>query len=1158
MSKLAERSRILLDVGEGLLKRMYNAKARLKSAKDGPEILRRPEFKRVADALTRRFPDLPTDLEKVQGNEILQAEGQKIYEQLEDYYLLFNDMLEWRGVADLLFTELAQNVVNFKLGDNSRITYNFMEMVTTYVRMHFYLEKITDRKNIVATYAKVYQNIKGSTEPSFQKLGQYIVEYDHPLRRLQADFKPISNTLGSTLICLKEDFAKMLDVATLRKDGVLSVIHTPAYMSVPVQSLLVCELSMCDRIHDWIMFTFLLCPEEFAIPSTIPMLKQGLSHGWAVPIIRNESYYVHDDYSKMFDSHKSANKLLTKTMRKEVKGIKETLVQAVGGMGPKSHGLRRTFVRQEMQVILNLVEDYPGLVAPKTQLILSLLSLARQEIFWYFRHKTTPAPKAAAKHYREEDYSDSRITELIALTQSLAGLMRKYKRVVQAYYIEYLEGTDFEVLSEVVKRVKAEKSPGTKIEALLDSILHDVSLASTQSFMEDGQVPDFRGMRMNMERAEVAMSLSHSTVSLASDRDLSDRLSHVYQHSLFVDSLDTQLSNCSSLRELWFFRDAVAAEARKCFSNVDTFQPEYATAYLTLYNEMPWAATTFAPEQKDIIGKEAVKMARQFVEMITTNLADALDKIAATNIKLHAQIETPNAGNVALQDKNVRLDKNVIVLESARESQFQNREQLKFVRADHLKVQALAAAVASTPRVVVYDHQFSLAQFLHEELASRLHKFINRISVQTPLDKEWSIQIQRPSIILAQVNVYISTMLSVEEFVDVNVPDLVRQVLLNNSYNKALDGGPLDWASIKEINLDQDTLIGKLAAWYSEFVNKIAACQFIHSPNRRCFYSAAPHANLHVQEYTKHDELVALCQLVGPAGVRLIDRNILKFVARNVAALKDLIGSNKATLELLGKCYTKEAATNSKIRELKSLDGFMNRSVSIGNALNFRKLLHQALGDVMGAKTGHLRNAVGTFFNQYLRNTFLTPEYIPLDVLAGDCGIDVSVADQPLKSYINSVSTSADLVLWSLLPHMFAAGFTSTVWQNASYNTALEAYNNNAHSLATCISTLITALVATSADDNTTEQEIVTLLTKFIEMSSFILMRMACMPAKEIASKHRIHNISSVMIFLDIFIEESPLLSRDVLEGYMPYTLLRSMYKDVYHKGDTTDALLGD
>eukprot|EP01092_Planopodium_desertum_P008628 TRINITY_DN3628_c1_g1_i2.p1 TRINITY_DN3628_c1_g1~~TRINITY_DN3628_c1_g1_i2.p1 ORF type:complete len:100 (+),score=13.98 TRINITY_DN3628_c1_g1_i2:30-302(+) len=79
------------------------------------------------------------------------------------------------------------------------------------------------------------------------------------------------------------------------------------------------------------------------------------------------------------------------------------------------------------------------------------------------------------------------------------------------------------------------------------------------------------------------------------------------------------------------------------------------------------------------------------------------------------------------------------------------------------------------------------------------------------------------------------------------------------------------------------------------------------------------------------------------------------------------------------------------------------------------------------------------------------------------------------------------------------------------------------------------------------------MLQEFVRMASIIFLNILEKDAKEQVKLfiERPVSIPSIVIFLDKFVEYSPYISRDFLEKLMPYTLLRSMFKEVYETKKT-------
>jgi len=248
----------------------------------------------------------------------------------------------------------------------------------------------------------------------------------------------------------------------------------------------------------------------------------------------------------------------------------------------------------------------------------------------------------------------------------------------------------------------------------------------------------------------------------------------------------------------------------------------------------------------------------------------------------------------------------------------------------------------------------------------------------------------------------------------------------------------------------------------------------------------------------------------------------------------------------LAKNFNNENNCSECIKKLKEVDLFLSKSVQIGNALQFRSLLHEALAQTVQEKTGFIYSTVNSSFKQYRRNTFMADELVPTDLLAMDCGIAVGTADQALKKYLSKAIGSADAPLWDLLPFMYAASFSCPQWKDAIYRPVLGGHTNNSHTLARCISDLIIAFKSLTSSDKTTpdEKEIVNLLKAFVEVSSVILLRMGRSNVKQ--DKHPPADFPSMIVFIDLFIQECPLLGPDTLEQNIPYALLRNEWRSIF------------
>jgi len=289
-------------------------------------------------------------------------------------------------------------------------------------------------------------------------------------------------------------------------------------------------------------------------------------------------------------------------------------------------------------------------------------------------------------------------------------------------------------------------------------------------------------------------------------------------------------------------------------------------------------------------------------------------------------------------------------------------------------------------------------------------------------------------------------------------------------------------------------------------------------------------------------ELRALCTIMGPYGVKVFDALLLRRVGALTTSMKDQLVLNTAVLEDISQSYSVESRFIDAAKKLKEMDHFVSNAIQIGVLLTFRSMLKDALRDSVYDGAPYVEHSIETAFNTYPRNVHTEPGLLALDLLASDYGVDVGVADQSLKAVLKTAMADGDQKIWRLLPVMFGVMFLAPVWRDAHYVPSLDAYQNNLHLLARVINDYIigfASLIIYPPDD----KQVTPFLTQFVEIASMTLLRQTRIAVKGGDKKP---DWAAITIFIDQFIDSCPLITRDVLEQSIPYTLLRSLTRDIY------------
>eukprot|EP00456_Euglypha_rotunda_P035399 TRINITY_DN27252_c0_g1_i2.p1 TRINITY_DN27252_c0_g1~~TRINITY_DN27252_c0_g1_i2.p1 ORF type:complete len:339 (-),score=44.67 TRINITY_DN27252_c0_g1_i2:11-1027(-) len=307
-----------------------------------------------------------------------------------------------------------------------------------------------------------------------------------------------------------------------------------------------------------------------------------------------------------------------------------------------------------------------------------------------------------------------------------------------------------------------------------------------------------------------------------------------------------------------------------------------------------------------------------------------------------------------------------------------------------------------------------------------------------------------------------------------NVSTLVREILLSEFTDPRCglvgesvyqDRGTTD---VKEEKEKQTTMIYDYARWFRGlFQQQVSENGIVYSGVKRCFVAfpipVGGEQKIILESETRTDlnELKALCTLIGPYGVRVIEKELLEVVKANVSTIKDILVRCKPVLEAARGHFTESEhwmAARKKIADT-DLDSLILRTTIIGCVLEFRKILHQALRHVIESSVGFIYQTVKLAFDHTHDVIKCTgPEFAALDFLANDCGIEIGESDHAMKLTLREYKNQpTDAALWSLLPEIYGMMMAAPSWKTtkSKYVIVAEGHMNNSHTMVTAIHSLI-------------------------------------------------------------------------------------------------------
>uniref|UniRef100_A0AAQ5XE96 Nck-associated protein 1 n=1 Tax=Amphiprion ocellaris TaxID=80972 RepID=A0AAQ5XE96_AMPOC len=493
--KLAEKLTILNDRGIGMLTRVYNIKKACGDPKAKPSYLVDKNLESAVKFIVRKFPAVETRNNNQQLAQ-LQKEKSEILKNLALYYFTFVDVMEFK-VGKL-------TTVNFDL------TKNYLDLVVTYTTLMIILSRIEERKAIIGLYNYAHEMTHGASDREYPRLGQMIVDYENPLKKMMEEFVPHGKSLSDALISLQMVYPRRnLSADQWRNAQLLSLISAPSTMLNPAQSdTMPCEYLSLDAMEKWIVFGFILCHAVLnSDAAALSLWKLALQSSTCLCLFRDEVFHIHKAAEDLFVNIRGYNKRIN-----DIRECKEQALSHAGSM----HRERRKFLRSALKELATVLADQPGLLGPKALFVFMALSFARDEIIWLLRHADNIQKKST------DDFIDKHIAELIFYMEELRAHVRKYGPVMQRYYVQYLSGFDAVVLNELVQNL----SVCPEDESIIMS-----SFVNTMTSLSDGEVFDFRGMRLDWFRLQAYTSVSKASLGISDHKELDTRTSHLLQPS---------------------------------------------------------------------------------------------------------------------------------------------------------------------------------------------------------------------------------------------------------------------------------------------------------------------------------------------------------------------------------------------------------------------------------------------------------------------------------------------------------------------------------------------------------------------------------------------------------------------------------------------------
>ncbi|KAK1900779.1 Nck-associated protein 1-like [Dissostichus eleginoides] len=953
--KLAEKLTILNERGSGVLIRMNYIKKTCADPKLRLSLLTDKSMETAIKYINKKFPNI--DFRgNIQNLNSIQRQKSEVLAATTSYYDSFLDVIEFRDHVYELLNTIDACQCFFDIAINFDFTKNYLDLIITYTSVIITLSRIDDKKALVGMFNCAHEMTNGSSDPSYPRLGQMFVEYEHPLKKLTEEFGPHTKSVTAALLSLRMVYPRRnLPAEQWRSAQLLSLLSAPATMLDPACcDTMACEYLSMEVMERWIIIGFLLCHSSLNTNQASQELwKMALRSGLFLILTRDEVLNIHKVSEDLFINIKGYNKRVA-----DIKECREHAILNSGAM----HRERRQFLRGALKELYKVLEDEPGLLGPKALFVFMALSFSRDEVLWLVRHSEN-MPKMKTP----EDYVDNQMAELLFHMEKLRGLMTKYNYVVQRYHVQYLAQFDAMVLNDTIQVAEEEES------VLLTSFVSTLSALSIKQ-VENKEEFDFRAIRLDWLRLQAYTSVNKAPLPLREYTDLAKVMNLIQFHTRMVDSAEDLLQETSEVSILGFYPRVF--EKMFCQSSEDINMKRYLMAFPIVCSHFSQCGHPLCPEETEAMEKRSLRLCVTFLEQIAKQTSSVVLDICAEQCNLNDQLqprhcaEAISAARHRKQKKPLQKKGEVQKEKPGAESMRKDRIVVTNVDKMHLMLTELCSSYSLCSDFVVFDHIVVPTEFLISHLETRLSEIIVRMANYNQTTQE----IARPSDLLAALRAYTASLHCLSSYINVDITRLVKNVLLQQTQPLDSRGG--------------QTITTVFTTWYLESLLRQASNSLIvHCPTMHCFLNTATdnEPSFRAEEFSDISELQSLAELIGPYGLKFLSENLMWHITSQVSELKKLQASHLLICTSTGG------------------ENVLKRMTIIGVILSFRSMAQDSLKEVLNKHCPYLIGPI-----ECLRD-FISPETdikVTLSVfeLASAAGFSCDI-DPALVAAISNMQT---------------------------------------------------------------------------------------------------------------------------------------------------------
>ncbi|XP_020589634.1 probable protein NAP1 isoform X1 [Phalaenopsis equestris] len=1149
-----------------------------------------PNLPRICVLLSKKFPEHPNKLQLDRVDKIgldhLNDNAEVYIQNLEPWITLLLDLMAFREQALRLILNLSSTVITLLPHQNSLILHAFMDLFCSFVRVNLFSDKIP-RKMILQVYDLLYTITRGGRDCEFyHRLVQFVDSYDHPLKGLQEDLNFVSPRIGEVLEAVGPIIFLSTDTKKLRNEGFLSPFH-PRYPDILTNSahpMRAQDLANVTAYREWVLLGYLVCPDELLRVTSIDISMVVLKENLIITLFRDEYVLLHEDYllyvlPKVLESKKMAKYgrakqkeadleyNVAKQVEKMLSEVHEQAIISCDGI----HRERRILLKQEIGRMVLFFADQPSLLAPNIQMVFSSLALAQCEITWFFQHVGVASSKSKVSRVPIDiDAGDPTVGFLLDGMDKLCSLVRKYMAAIKGYALSYLSSSAGRIRFLLGTPGMVALDLDSTLKGLFQQIVHCLeNIPKIQGENISVVTCDLSELRqywlsilMIVTSSRSSINIRHlekATVSTGKEGLLSEG-NAAYNWSRCVDELMCQLSKHGSLKNLYFYHHHLTAVFRNTMFGPEG-RPHHCCAWLGIASSFPECASALIAEEPSKIGRDAILYVESLIESIMggleglINILDSEGGFGALEIQLIPEQAALRMNSIKISSNSAKSPRGFHGFSiPGRESYPESSNAVKMLEAAMQRLTSLCSVLNDMEPICVLNHVFVLREYMRDCI---LGNFRRRLLTVMRTDSG----LQQPSITESLLLRHISIIHLAEQHISMDLTEGVREVLLTETFT-----GPISNLHNfkKPSDLQSGSAVEIISNWYMDNIVKDlngAAVTFV--PTHNCFKSSKPVGGYFADSYTDAKELKSLIRIFGGYGFDRFDTMIKEHIGALLNCIDTALRANREALETIAGSLSSSdrIERDTNLRQILDIETLIGFCVQAGHALVFRRILVEAVGEVLEEKAPLVFSLLSGISKHLPDQIPEKSEICRLRKISQGIGGVVGHEMEWIHSVMDQNGAAYDSS-WSYLPYLCAAFMVSTLWNTTSFDVNTGGFNNNMHCLAMCINAIIGGSefirleraerqrlsLSNGHASKMVEPEILSRPSVEARIKSSMQIFVKCSATIILDSWSETNRSQLVpkLIFLDQLCTLSPYLPRSTLELHLPYAILRSLYSQHY------------